>query len=67
MTETDRTHLSFMAWKMRERAQEALAMAKAFRDPEARHMMFEVAERYEKLAERLELEGVARCSPLSSE
>jgi hypothetical protein len=67
MTETDRTDFEFMARKMRERAQEALVMAEAFRDLEARRMMFEVAERYEKLAERLELEGGARCSPLSSE
>jgi hypothetical protein len=41
--------------------------AEAFRDPDARRMMLEVAERYEKLAERLELEGGARCSPLGSE
>jgi hypothetical protein len=54
MTEIDKTHLLFMARKMRERAEEALTLAKTFRDPEARRMMFEVAERYEKLAQRLE-------------
>ena len=66
MTEIDKTHLLIMARKMRERAEEALARAETFRDPEARRMMFKVAERYEELAQRLELEGGARCLPLTS-
>jgi hypothetical protein len=32
-------------------------MAEAFRDPEARRLMFEIAERYEKLAQRLDQEA----------
>jgi hypothetical protein len=47
MMETEKSHFLFSARKLRERAEEALAMAEAFRDPEARRMMFEVAERYE--------------------
>jgi hypothetical protein len=65
MTDTDKSHLLFMASKMRERAQEALVMAEAFRDPEARRVMFEVAESYEKLALRLELAGGEHRAPLS--
>jgi len=57
MTETDKRRFLFLARKMRDRAEEALIMAKTFRDPEARRMMFEVAERYEKLAQRLEYES----------
>jgi len=57
MTETDKRRFLFLARKMRDRAEEALTMAKTFRDPEARRMMFEVAERYEKLAQRLEHES----------
>ena len=54
MTETDKSHFLFLSRKMRERAEEARTMAKAFRDPEARRMMSEVAERYETLAKRLD-------------
>jgi hypothetical protein len=57
MTETDKSRFLFLARKMRARAEEALIMGKTFRDPEARRMMFEVAERYEKLAQRLESES----------
>jgi hypothetical protein len=57
MTETDKSHLLSMARKLRERGQEALILAETFRDVEARRMMLEVAERYEKLAQRLELES----------
>jgi len=57
MTETDKRRFLFLARKMRDRVEEALTMAKTFRDPEARRMMFEVAERYEKLAQRLEHES----------
>jgi len=45
-----------MARKLRDRGDEALTLAETFRDPEARRMMFEIAERYQKLAQRLELE-----------
>jgi hypothetical protein len=54
MTETDKSHFQFLARKMRDRAEEALTLAKTFRDPEAQRMMHEVAERYQKLAERLD-------------
>jgi len=54
MTET--ADFSFLARKLRERAEEALLIAETFHDPEARRMMFEVAERYQKLADRLEHE-----------
>jgi len=43
-----------LAREARERAEEALTMAESFSDPEARRMMREVAEGYEKLAERIE-------------
>ena len=42
--------------KLRERAEEALIIAETFHDPEARRTMLEVAERYQKLADRLEYE-----------
>jgi len=57
MTETDKRHFLFLAHKLRERAEEASTLAGAFRDPEARRMMLEVAENYEKLAQRMENEG----------
>jgi hypothetical protein len=57
MMETEKSHFLSLARKLRERAEEALVMAEAFRDPEARQMMFEVAERYEKLALRVEMES----------
>ena len=57
MMENDKIHFLFLARKMRERAEEARTLAERFRDPEARRMMFEVAERYEKLAQRLEYES----------
>jgi hypothetical protein len=46
--------LRLLASEARERAEEALTLAKTFRDAEARRIMREVAENYEKLAERLE-------------
>jgi hypothetical protein len=54
MTETDKTHFLFLARKSRERAEKALGTAETFRDPDARRMMFGIAERYQKLAARLE-------------
>jgi len=42
---------------LRERGEEALVIAETFLDPEARRMMLEIAERYEKLAQRLEHEA----------
>jgi hypothetical protein len=46
-----------LARRLRERREEALMIAENFRDPEARRMMIEVAERYEKFAARLEAES----------
>jgi hypothetical protein len=57
MTETDKSHLLSLARKLHERAKEAPVLAETFRDEEARRMMSEVAERYVKLAERLENEA----------
>jgi len=54
MTETDKSHFLFLVRKLRERAEEALTLADTFRDPETKRMMLEIAERYEKLAQRLE-------------
>jgi transcriptional regulator with AAA-type ATPase domain len=54
MSEHDNTHFLFLARKLRERAEEALTLADAFRDPEARRMMLDIAERDERLAQRLE-------------
>ena len=54
MTETDKSHFLFLIRKLRERAEEALTLADTFRDPETKRMMLEIAERYEKLAQRLE-------------
>ena len=56
MPERDKTHFLFLARQLRERAEEALTLAEGFRDPEARRMMREIAERYEKLAKRIENE-----------
>jgi hypothetical protein len=56
MSEADES-LSFMAARFRDRAEEARTMADGFHDLEARRMMFEIAERYEKLARRIEIEG----------
>jgi len=39
---------------LRERCEEASTLAETFRDPEAKRIMLEVAERYQKLAQRLE-------------
>jgi hypothetical protein len=38
----------------RDRAAECWTRAETFRDPESRQKMREIAERYERLAERLE-------------
>jgi hypothetical protein len=54
MSEADK--FLFMARKLRERAEEALSLAGTFRDPEAKRIMHEIAERYQKLAQRLEHE-----------
>jgi hypothetical protein len=56
MTETNKSHILFLARRMRERAEEARTLADTFRDSEARRMTLEVAERYEQLAQRLEQE-----------
>jgi hypothetical protein len=56
MTETDNRQFLFLARKLRERAEETLTLAEGFRDPGARRMMLEIAERYEKLAQRLDNE-----------
>ena len=55
--QTDKSHFLFLAHKLRERGEEALVIAETFLDPEARRMMLEIAERYEKLAQRLEHEA----------
>jgi hypothetical protein len=47
-------NLLVLASHARERAEEALTRAETFQDPEARRIMFEIAERYQKLAQRLE-------------
>jgi hypothetical protein len=57
MMETNKSHFLFLARKLRERSEEALTLAETFRDAEARRMMLEVAERYEKLAQRLEMQS----------
>ena len=54
--ERDKTHFLFLARKLRERAEEALTLADDFRDPEARRMILEIAERYKRLAQRIENE-----------
>ena len=46
--------LRLLALEARERAEEALALAETFGDAEARRIVREVAESYEKLAEKLE-------------
>ena len=46
--------LRMLALEARERTEEALALAETFGDAEARRIMREVAESYEKLAEKLE-------------
>jgi hypothetical protein len=56
MSEADEL-LSFMARKLLRRAEEVRTMVEGFHDPEARRTMLEVAERYEKLASRIENEG----------
>jgi hypothetical protein len=40
--------------KLRERGEKVLIMAENFRDPEDQRRMHEIAERYQKLAQRLE-------------
>jgi hypothetical protein len=61
MSEADEL-LSFMARKLLRRAEEVRTMVEGFHDPEARRTMLEVAERYEKLALRIENEGLGRRS-----
>jgi len=46
--------LLFLAREARERAEEILVRAETMQDAEARRMMREIAEGYEKLAERIE-------------
>jgi bacterioferritin (cytochrome b1) len=43
-----------LAMEAREHAKEALTLAETFGDAEARRIMRDVAESYEKLAEKLE-------------
>ena len=38
----------------RDRADEARAIAETFRDPEARRLMLEIAERYERMVARIQ-------------
>jgi hypothetical protein len=45
MTETRKVHFEFLASKFRDRAEEARKIADGFRVPEARRMMFDIAER----------------------
>jgi hypothetical protein len=47
-------NLLLLARDMRARAEEILAKAETMQDADARQLMHEIAERYEKLAERLE-------------
>jgi len=46
--------LRLLAMEARARAEEALTLAETFSDAEARRIMRDVAENYEKLAEKLE-------------
>jgi hypothetical protein len=46
-----------LASSLRARAKEILAKAEAMQDAKARRIMFEIAERYEKLAQRLDQEA----------
>jgi len=46
--------LLFLAREARDRAEEILARAETMQDAEARRMMREIAEGYEKLAGRIE-------------
>ena len=43
-----------LALEAREHAEQALSLAETYRDAEAQRIMREVAENYEKLAEKLE-------------
>jgi len=45
------------ARELRARAEEALTQIETMQDPEARRMMREIAERYEKLAQQVEQEA----------
>ena len=56
MSEADE-FMAFMVRKLRDRAEEARTMVETFHDPEAKRMMSEIAERNEKLASQLEIEG----------
>ena len=47
-------NLLALARNARERAEEAWTRAETFLDPESRQKKREIAERYERLAERLE-------------
>jgi len=53
--------LRALALEARERAKEALTLAETFGDAEARRIMREVAESYEKLAEKLEQHARGIC------
>jgi len=46
--------LLFLAREARDRAEEILVRAETMQDDEARRMMREIAEGYQKLAERIE-------------
>jgi hypothetical protein len=45
------------ARELRERAEEALAKAETFHDPEAKRMMRQIAATYQEVARRLEREA----------
>jgi hypothetical protein len=49
--------LLMLARDFRERAEEALARAETCYDPNARQMMGRIAARYERLAQRIEMEA----------
>jgi hypothetical protein len=49
--------ISLLARNLRARAGEALALAEIFDSPHTRQMMRGIAETYEKLTERLEMQS----------
>jgi hypothetical protein len=51
------SNLLALASSLRARAKGILAKGEAMQDAKARRIMFEIAERYEKLAQRLEQEA----------
>jgi hypothetical protein len=49
--------LQLLARRLRARAVEILAIAETMTDPDARSQMLEIVTRYERLAERVEMEA----------